>query len=81
MEVFKKVAASGGRLPLADVLRCRIRFFTEGAVLGSKAFVESHLAAYQLRMGRSRNTPVQELPCLAGSEIAVMRNVRGSAFG
>ena len=81
VDVFKMVAASGGRLPLADALRCRIKFLTEGAVLGSKAFVESHLAAYQHRMGRSRNTPVRELRCFADSEIAVMRNVRGSVFG
>lgn len=34
-----KVIAKGGRLPLHELLRCRVRYFTEGAALGSKAFL------------------------------------------
>lgn len=35
-----KVIAKGGRLPLADVLRCRVRYFTDGVALGSAAFLQ-----------------------------------------
>jgi hypothetical protein len=45
---FEKVLKQKGRLPLATVLRCRLRYFTDGAVLGSQAFVETHLAHYRL---------------------------------
>ena len=35
-----RVIAKGGSLPLADVLRCRVRYFTDGVALGSKAFLQ-----------------------------------------
>ena len=38
----KRVLAAGGELPLATVLRCRWRYFSDGAVLGSHAFIATH---------------------------------------
>ncbi len=35
-----KVLGSGGRLPLPEVLRCRVRYFTDGMAFGGKAFVD-----------------------------------------
>jgi len=79
---FRKVVAAGGRLPLADVLRCRVKYFAEGAVLGSRAFVQAHLEAYRLRTGRRRSTPAPTLPPLAGcGDLAALRGVRGAAIG
>ena len=51
-EALESVVAAGGQLPLATVLRCRLRYFSDGAVLGSQAFVEEQLAAYRARTGR-----------------------------
>jgi hypothetical protein len=34
------VIENGGRLPLPQVLRCRVRYFTDGMAIGGKAFVE-----------------------------------------
>lgn len=39
-EEIARVLSKGGRLSLAQVLRCRVRYFTDGAVLGSKEFVD-----------------------------------------
>jgi putative transposase len=61
-EAFARVMAEGGKLALSEVLRCRVRYFTEGAVLGSKAFVESHLAAYRRRTGGGEKTLPRPLP-------------------
>ena len=36
LEVLKK----GGRLEKADYLRCRVRYFVDGAAIGSKDFIE-----------------------------------------
>ncbi len=38
----------GGKLSIAELLRCRIRYFTDGVVIGSEAFVESF---FQSRRG------------------------------
>lgn len=49
----ESVVAAKGRLPLNEVLRCRIRYFTDGAILGSRAYVEDafqrHRADFSLR--------------------------------
>lgn len=44
-EELRKVVADGGRLPLVQVLLCRVRYFTYGAVLGGQVFVEERLSA------------------------------------
>jgi len=36
----EKIIASGGKLTRAEMLRCRIRYFSDGAVLGSREFVD-----------------------------------------
>ncbi|MFT4550667.1 MAG: putative transposase [Verrucomicrobiales bacterium] len=39
-----KVWEAGGRLSLAQLLRCRVRYFSDGLVVGSEYFVESVFA-------------------------------------
>jgi len=39
-----EVLDRGGKLPLSMLLRCKVRYLTEGKVLGSAAFVAEHLA-------------------------------------
>ncbi len=51
----------GGRLPLHEALRCRVRFFTDGVVLGSKGFVEDYKARRR-DGGADRNREGGELP-------------------
>jgi putative transposase len=77
-----RVLAAGGRLPLATVLRCRVRYFSDGAVLGGRAFVEGQLAAYRARTGRRQRTGVRLLPPMtAWGELATLRGLRRRAFG
>lgn len=35
-----KVMLKGGRLKRSDYLRCRVRYFSDGAALGTKDFIE-----------------------------------------
>jgi putative transposase len=81
-EALAQVLAQGGRLPLATVLRCRVRYFSDGAVLGSRAFVAMHLAAYGARTGRRQGTDVRPLPPIADwGDLATLRGLRRHAFG
>jgi putative transposase len=81
--LLERVIAEGGRLPLTTVLRCRIRYFTDGAVLGSLAFVETHLRAYRAITGRRERTAVRPIPPVAewGAPLATLRSLRKNAFG
>lgn len=39
-EQVEKVLSSGGKLQMRTLLRCRVRYFSDGLALGSKGFVE-----------------------------------------
>ena len=81
-EDFARVMRAGGRLPLATVLRCRVRYFTDGAVLGSQAFVETQLAGLRRRTGRGERRASHPLPDLTDwGELTTLRRLRRRAFG
>jgi hypothetical protein len=81
-EALAKVMQDEGRLPLATVLRCRVRYFSDGAVLGSQAFVEKQLAVYRAHTGlRAQATP-HFLPKITDwGDITTLRGLRKAVFG
>jgi hypothetical protein len=82
LAALKRVLASGGRLSLATVLRCRVRYFTDGAVLGSREFVEAQLAAYRARTGQGLRCAARPLPAITDwGDLATLRRLRSPAFG
>ena len=81
-EALQTVLQAGGQLPLATVLRCRFRYFTDGAVLGSKAFVALQLAAYRRRNGRREQILPRPMPPLTNwGELTTLRGLRRSGLG
>jgi putative transposase len=81
-EDLQAVLKAGGKLPLATVLRCRVRYFNDGAVLGGKAFVALQLAAYCRRTGKRGQMSPRPLPSLtAWGELATLRGLRRGGFG
>jgi hypothetical protein len=79
---FEKVIAEGGKLSLPDVLRCRIRYFADGAVLGGREFVSVHLARYRVRTGLRRDRDVHDVPQLTDwGELTALRALRRNPFG
>lgn len=71
-----QVFADGGVLPLATLLRCRMKYLTRGAILGTRAFVMAHTPA-AARHRQPRPIPRWSADC----EFAVLRAVRGPAIG
>ncbi|MCX6857099.1 MAG: transposase [Verrucomicrobia bacterium] len=55
-EESQQVVAQGGRLPRSVYLRCRVRYFTDGAVIGSKDFVNEVFTKLKDRFGEKRKT-------------------------
>jgi putative transposase len=49
---FWQVDAGGGELSREQLLRCRIRYLTEGAVIGSRAFVEDWFSGVRDNFGK-----------------------------
>ena len=75
------VIRNGGELSLAEVLRCRIRYFTDGAVFGSHSYVSRQLNAHYLRCGAKRLAEPKPLPGIPGwTGLTIMRSCRSSAI-
>jgi len=55
-EQVAQVIEAGGRLPMHELLRCRIRYFSDGLALGSLAFVETVFQRYRGHFGSRRQT-------------------------
>lgn len=73
---FQRVLKEGGRLPLATVLRCRLRHFSDGAVLGGKVFVARYLATRRRQRRQTAPAP-RELPPVADwGDLATLRGLR-----
>ena len=69
-----------GLLPASTLLRCRVRYFTEGAVLGSAEFVRGHAANWMKQSERQRPIRPKSITCSDHEPLSVIRNVRGQAF-
>ncbi len=50
-----------GEIPLGKLLRCRVRYFTDGAVIGSRSFVDEAFASARERFGPKRKTGARRL--------------------
>jgi hypothetical protein len=51
---IEAVWTAGGKLTLAQALRCRIRYFADGVVLGSQSFVDESLSSQREAFGGRR---------------------------
>lgn len=79
---MQKVIKAKSQIPLHEVLRCRVRYFSDGAVLGGHAFVQEHLGTYQKLTGRRSRTTPCPIPCVTNwGELSTLRGLRRSAFG
>jgi REP element-mobilizing transposase RayT len=66
-----------GELALGQVLRLRVRYFSDGVVLGSRNFVNEVFAEYRDRFGPRRKTGARKLRGLASlAGLATLRDLR-----
>jgi REP element-mobilizing transposase RayT len=79
-EEVMKVLAAKGRLPLASYVRCRVRYFSDGAVLGSREFVNGIFTHYRRRFGAQRKDGARRVQGLE-TELYVLRDLRLGVFG
>jgi putative transposase len=71
------VDQQNGELSLPERLRCRIRYFTDGVILGSQSFVESHFFKLKAKLGYRRRRTATRLTTLGSSNpLWVFRDLR-----
>lgn len=79
-ETVKKVVEQDGELPTPQVLRLRVRYFTDGMVLGSKEFVNQIFASHSKMFGERRKTGARPMRGLKDTGLTVIRDLRKGVF-
>ena len=76
----RKVVEQNGELPPAQVLRLRVRYFTDGLVLGSKEFVEQYFRSHRSQFGKKRKSGARGMLGFKDSGLMVIRDLRKEVF-
>jgi REP-associated tyrosine transposase len=65
-----------GEVPFSQRLLCRIKYFTDGVILGSQDFVESHFGRLKEKFGYRRPRTAKSLAALGSPGLWVFRHRR-----
>jgi putative transposase len=79
-QVEKVVEQENGDLTAAELLRCRIRYFSDGVILGSRDFVQSYFERLKETLGYKRKSGPAPVKILPRAGLWVFRNVRTREF-
>ncbi|MCC5808548.1 MAG: hypothetical protein JJU00_19630, partial [Opitutales bacterium] len=74
------VERGGGKLSLAELLRCRVRYLTDGAVIGCKAWMEDWLRANAETYGK-RRTPPKRMRFADWGGLCSLRDLKKDVIG
>jgi hypothetical protein len=69
-----------GQLPKAVILRCRVRYFTDGAIFGSAEYVRGFTVAWQMERGRKHPPKVNVMKGSDWGDLCVIRCLRRQVF-
>ena len=75
-EKIEEVLANGGKLSRTELLHCRVRYFSDGVVLGSQAFVEDIFNKYRDEFGLKRKSGARKPRCGDWGELCTMRDLK-----
>jgi hypothetical protein len=78
---LKVLDREDGQLPKTAILRCRVRYFTDGAILGSAEFVRGFVDVWQVERGRKHPPKVNAMRGSDWGDLAVIRSLRRQVFG
>ena len=78
---LKVLDQGDGQLPKAVILRCRVRYFTDGAILGSTEFVRGFTGAWQMERKRKHPPKVNTMRGSDWGDLAVIQGLRRQVFG
>ncbi len=80
-EAVDAVIAQKGRLPLNEILRRRVRYFTDGAIIGSKVFVEDAFGRHRAQFSAKREAGAKPMKGGDWGDLFTARQLRVDVFG
>ena len=81
MKTVETVVALKGKLPLNEILRCRVRYFTDGAILGSRAFVEEAFLRHRGQFSAKRAVGARPMKYGEWGDLFTARQLRVEIVG
>jgi len=78
--LLEEAEALNGRLPLPNLLRLRVRYFSDGLVLGGEEFVENIYHQYREYFGKSRRKGSRKMSGGDWGNLTVIRDLRNNVF-
>lgn len=79
-EAVLAVLAARGKVSLPEYLQMRVRYFADGAVFGTREYVERVFGALRGRWGPQRRDGARPMQGLTG-DLCVLRDLRKQVFG
>ena len=70
------MVANKGKLTLGEFLMCRVRHMSEGAIFGTKGFVDQMLGRHREVFGSRRKTGARRLRFLESGEYYTLTDIR-----
>ena len=75
----EQVLKDGGRLTLQQALYCRVRYFSDGLILGSRGYVDEVFSRFRDRFGAKRTSGARPIRELATGEMFTARRLQVNA--
>lgn len=75
-EAVAAVIAAKGRVSLAEYVRAKVRYYSDGAVLGTRAFVDGIFKSFRSRYGPKRKDGARRMRGVASTELYTLRDLR-----
>ena len=75
------MVALKGKLPLNEILRCRVRYFTDGAILGSREFVEDAFRRHRQHFSARREEGARSMKGGDWGDLFAARQLRVEVLG
>ncbi len=72
----RQVLDEGGRLSKQELLQCRVRYLSDGVVMGSRSFVEEVFAKHRDQFGLKRKTGARPMKYGDWGGLCTMRDLR-----
>ena len=66
---------------MTDLLRCRVRYFSDGLILGSRAFVDDMFDERRAHFGAKRKTGARKMRGGDWDGLCVARDLKKEVFG
>ncbi len=76
----EKVLAQGGELSQAQMMHCKVRYFVDGGVIGSKVFVNEQFEIARSRFGAKRQSGARRIRHVI-PEMFSLRDLQLRKFG